>query len=95
MERKDIRLDPDEEKEKVYEEIHALFLQGKGVKVREHKSGFPAVTVDCEDFHLLTDIISLEQWWKKGKEKGEQLYVSQGDIVEDAYGNPEVCQATE
>ncbi|MBA7700360.1 hypothetical protein ES703_109071 [subsurface metagenome] len=72
MERKDIRLDPDEKKEKVYEEIHTLFLQGKGVKVREHKSGFPAITVDSEDFHILTDIISLEQWWKKKKEEGEQ-----------------------
>jgi len=70
VELKDIRLAPDEEKEKVYEEIHALFLQGKGVKVREHKSGFPAITVDCEDFHLLTDCLSLEAWWNKKKEKG-------------------------
>ena len=68
VQRKDIRLDPDEEKEKVYEKIHALFLQGKGVTVEEHKSGFPAVTMDCEDFHLITDIISLEQWWKKKKQ---------------------------
>jgi len=69
MNRKDIMLDPDEEKEKVYEEIHALFLQGKGVRVREHKGGFPAVTVDCEDFHLLTDCLSLEAWWAKQKQK--------------------------
>jgi len=68
-ERKDIMLQPDEEKEKVYEEIHALFLQGKKVQVEEHKSGFPAVTVDCEDIHILTDIISLEQWWAKQKQK--------------------------
>ena len=68
MERKDIRLSPDEEKEKVYEEIHAHFLKGKGVKVREHKSGFPAVTIDCEDIHILTDILSLEQWWAKQKQ---------------------------
>ena len=67
MGRKDIMLDSDEEKEKVYEEIHALYLQGKHVKVKEHKSGFPAVTVDCEDIHILTDILSLEQWWVKKK----------------------------
>ena len=69
MGHKDIMLDADEEKGKVYEQINDLFLQGKPVKVKEHKSGFPAVTVDCEDIHILTDIISLEQWWTK-KKKG-------------------------
>ena len=69
-ERKDIMLQPDEEKEKVYEEVHALFLQGKNVQMGEHKSGFPAVTVDCEDIHIRTDIISMEQWWGKRKESG-------------------------
>jgi len=59
----------DEEKEKVYDQIHTLYHQGKEVKLREHKSGFPAVTVDCEDIHILTDIISLEQWWAKHKQK--------------------------
>ena len=68
VQRKDIMLDPDEEKEKVYEQIHTLYLQGKGVTVKEHKSGFPTVTADCEDIHILTDIISLEQWWKKKKQ---------------------------
>ena len=62
-------LDPDEEKEKVYDQIHALYHQGKEARIREHKSGFPAVTVDCEDIHILTDIISLEQWWAKQKQK--------------------------
>ena len=71
MKRKDIRTEPDEEKEKVYEQVHNLFLEGKRVKVREHRSGFPAVTVDCEDIHILTDIISLEQWWDK-KNKRER-----------------------
>jgi len=66
---KDIMLDPDAEKEKVYEQINDLFLQGKPVKVRQHKSGFPAVTIDTEDIHVLTDILSLEQWWKKTKGK--------------------------
>lgn len=68
MKYKDIRLDPTEEKEKVYGQIDNLFLlQEKQVKIKEHKSGFPAVTVDCEDIHVLTDIISLEQWWMKSK----------------------------
>lgn len=71
-ERKDIRLQPDKEKEKVYEEIHALFLQGKKVQMEEHKSGFPAVTVDCEGIHILTDILSLEGWWHKQKRLEKQ-----------------------
>ena len=69
MRRKDMRIEPGEDKEKVYEQIHAHYLQGKSIKVKEHKSGFPAVTVDCEDIHILTDIISLEQWWAKKKER--------------------------
>ena len=68
MEYKDIMMDSDEGKEKVYEQVNNLFLEGKPVKVREHRSGFPAITVDCEDIHFMTDIISLEQWWKKKKE---------------------------
>jgi len=63
MERKNIMMEPEQEKAKVYEEIDALFRQGKSVTIKEHKSGFPAVTVDCEDIHILTDIISLEKWW--------------------------------
>jgi len=69
MRYKDIMLDPDEENGRVYQQINNLFLQGKYVKVQEHKSGFPAVTVDCEDIHILTDIISLEQWWAKKKQE--------------------------
>ena len=70
--RKDIMLDPDSEKEKAYEQINGLFLQGKSVKVKEHKSGFPAITIDAEDIHILTDIFSLEQWWhRKGLRKDE------------------------
>ncbi len=65
---RDMLLDPDEDKERVYEQIHTLYRQGKSVNVREHESGFPAVTVDCEDIHILTDIISLEKWWAKKKE---------------------------
>ena len=69
MLRKDIMMSPGEEKEKVYDQIHALYHQGKEARIREHRSGFPAVTVDCEDIHILTDIISLEQWWAKKKTK--------------------------
>ena len=69
MRHEDIMLDQDEEKGKVYEKINDLSLQGKLVKVKEHKSGFPAVTVDCEDIHILTDIISLEQWWVKKRQE--------------------------
>ena len=69
MRHEDIMLDADEEKEEVYEQINGLFLQGQHVKVKEHKSGFPAVTADCEDIHVLTDIISPEQWWAKKKKE--------------------------
>lgn len=71
MERKDMLMESDEEKEKVYDQIHDLYLQGKAIKLREHGSGFPAVTVDCEDIHIITDILTLETWWgKKKKERG-------------------------
>jgi len=64
---KDIRLFLDEKKEKTYDQINELYLQGKAIKVKEHRSGFPAVTVDAGDIHILTDCISLEQWWAKKK----------------------------
>jgi len=67
--RKDIMMSPDEEKEKVYEQINDLYLQGKAITVREHRSGFPAVSVDAGDIHIITDCISLEQWWTKKKTK--------------------------
>jgi len=66
---KDIRLDSDEDKEEVYCQIQAHYLTGKAVSMKEHKSGFPAVTVDCEDIHILTDILSIEQWWAKLKQR--------------------------
>lgn len=70
MERKDILMESDEEKEKVYDQIHDLYLQGKAIKLREHGSGFPAVTVDCEDIHIITDVLTLATWW--GKKKNER-----------------------
>ena len=62
--RDNIMLKPEEEKVKVYEEIHRRFEAGEKVEMKEHRSGFPAVTVDCGDIHVLTDILSLEAWWK-------------------------------
>ena len=67
MQQKDLRGKASQEIVTVYEDIHSLFLQGKPAKVREHRSGFPAITVDCEDIHIITDIISLEQWWAMKK----------------------------
>lgn len=68
VERKDIRSQASQEKIKVYEEIHNLYLQGKAITVREHNSGFPAMTVDTEEIHIITDILSLEQWYQMKKQ---------------------------
>ena len=57
-----------EGKEKVYLKIDTLHQLGLEVTIKEHKSGFPAVTVDCGDVHILTDILSLEEWWEKKKQ---------------------------
>ena len=61
-------LKPQEEKEKVYWEIDALIQKGVERSIKEDESGFPAVTVDCGDIHILTDILSLEEWWAKKKQ---------------------------
>jgi hypothetical protein len=68
--RKDIRLSPDEEKEETYKLIDGLVELGIPVSVKEHRSGFPAVTVDCGEVHILTDILSLEAWSAKKKKTG-------------------------
>ena len=68
VKRKDIMLKPKEEKERVYLKIDTLVQLGMEVSIKEHKSGFPAVTVDCGDVHILTDILSLEEWWVKKKQ---------------------------
>jgi len=68
VKREDIRLKPRGEKEKVYLKIDTLFQLGIEVSVKEHKSGFPAVTVDCGDVYILTDILSLEEWHVKKKQ---------------------------
>jgi hypothetical protein len=65
--RKDIRLAQDEEKEETYKLIDGLVELGIPVSIKEHRSGFPAVTVDCGEVHILTDTLSLEQWQSKKK----------------------------
>jgi len=65
--RKDIRLTSVEEKEENYKLVDGLVELGIPVSVKEHRSGFPAVTVDCGEVHILTDILSLEAWWAKKK----------------------------
>lgn len=67
MPREDYILRPNQEKDKIYLKIDDLFRQGKKVSVREHNSGFPAVKVDCGDIHILTDVLSLEEWFGKKK----------------------------
>ena len=68
MERENTMASSKEEKEKVYLKIDTLHQLGLEVTIKEHKSGFPAVTVDCGDVHILTDILSLEEWWAKKKQ---------------------------
>ena len=68
VERENIMASSKEEKEKVYLKIDTLHQLGLEVTIKEHKSGFPAVTVDCGDVHILTDILSLEEWWAKKKQ---------------------------
>jgi hypothetical protein len=60
--------EPRKKKERVYLKIDTLFNLGVPISIKEHKSGFPAVTIDCGDVHTLTDILSLEEWWTKRKQ---------------------------
>ncbi len=60
--RRDMRADTDESKIAVYEQITLKWLNGSSIKIKEHKSGFPAVTVDCDDIHILTDCLSVEEY---------------------------------
>jgi hypothetical protein len=69
--RRQLMLAPVLIKEENYEEIHKLYKSGIAVSLKEHRSGFPAVTVDCGDVHILTDCLSLEDWWAKKKEAGQ------------------------
>ena len=77
--RKDIMSSQVLAKEEVYEQIDKLFHSCATVSVREHHSGFPAVTVDCGEIHILTDCLSLEEWWAKRKEGKESGGLASGD----------------
>lgn len=66
MQHKDMRLLSDKKKYETYDKIGT---KARGVKVEEHSSGFPAITVDYRDFHLLTDCLSVEEWWKERQNK--------------------------
>lgn len=68
--RKDIRAASAEEKQEVYKLIDGLVELGIPASIKEHRSGFPAVTVDCGEIYILTDILSLEEWWAKKKKTG-------------------------
>ena len=65
--RRDLRLASVQEKEETYKLIDGLTELGITVSIKEHESGFPAVTVDCGEIHILTDILSLEEWRVKQK----------------------------
>lgn len=69
--RKDIQEAPDEEKHQIYRQIAERVDKGVPVKVRQHRSGFPAITVDCGDISILTDCLSAEIWCAKQKEKNK------------------------
>ena len=69
----DLRGESDEKKYAKYEEIEALYNQGKNVVTREHKSGFPTITIDCEDIHIITDCLSAEAWRKVHPKKVKEV----------------------
>lgn len=47
----------------LYDYLNSLWLQGQDIHRAEDRSGFPAITVDCGDIHILTDCLSMESWW--------------------------------
>jgi len=55
----------DEFKFKLYDHLHSLWRKGQEIHKSEDKSGFPAITIDCGDIHVLTDCLSLESWWRR------------------------------
>ncbi len=63
LERRDLMGKSKEEKLAIYDDVSQRWLKGAHVKSREHKSGFPAITVDCEDIHILTDCLSVEEYF--------------------------------
>jgi hypothetical protein len=63
---KNIMMWPEENKNRLYARIHRLWEDGATIETHEHKSGFPAITVDVETenahIHVITDVVSAEQW---------------------------------
>ena len=67
---KDIRLDTEENKVRVYEELEALRSSGVKVNVTEH-DGFPCVLIRLNgEPTYLTDNLSIERWWSGRKPTG-------------------------
>jgi hypothetical protein len=58
----DIRAEPGEKKAEQYNLIDYLYKLGNHVEVKEHRSGFPAITIDCCEIHIISDILTLEAW---------------------------------
>jgi nucleoside-triphosphatase THEP1 len=59
---KDITSESEEEKFAEYEKIG---IDAQNVRVREHRNGFPFITIAHKekDIYLETDILSLEKWF--------------------------------
>ena len=67
---KDIRLDTEENKVRVYEELEALRSSGVKVNVTEY-DGFPCVLIRLNgEPTYLTDNLSIERWWSGRKPTG-------------------------
>ena len=64
----DIRRKSDAEKVQIYDQIHHLYLAGEKVETKAHKEGFPSVTIDCRDIHIVTDILSVEDFLRNHAE---------------------------
>jgi hypothetical protein len=47
IKRVNIMTRPEDEKREIYQRIHTQWLKGVPVTMEQHRSGFPAVTVDC------------------------------------------------
>jgi len=62
--RRDIRGLKEENRREAYDVISRLRMEGARVMMHEYKAGFPSIMVDCQDIHILTDVVSLERWAK-------------------------------
>lgn len=60
---------PDEKKNLIYARIDRLYQDGSPVLVKEHRSKFPAVTIEVNaadaHIHIITDTVSAEQYSKR------------------------------